>query len=75
MERASAERTGAPAATESAPPPDLPAIRERVLAGLKLGRQAPGYKAAAKALSEFMRELDLPTGTGHLKPETQEEGL
>jgi hypothetical protein len=58
-------RTGTPTATESAPPPDLPAIRSRVLAGLKLGKQAPGYKAAAKALSEFLRELEsVPAGTG-----------
>jgi regulator of replication initiation timing len=53
-----------PAATESAPPPDLEALQRRVLSGLKLGKQAPGYKAAAKAPSEFAREpASVPAGT------------
>ena len=30
--------------------PSLENLRERVLSGLKLGKQAPGYKAAQKAL-------------------------
>lgn len=41
--------------------PDLKAIRDRALASLKLGKQAPGYKAAAKALDQFIAEL----GSGH----------
>lgn len=47
-----------PAATESAPPPDLPAICERSLSKLRLGKQAPGYKTAARALSYFVKELE-----------------
>ncbi|MGL5922468.1 hypothetical protein [Chroococcidiopsis sp.] len=39
--------------------PDLEAVRERILSGLKLGRQASGYKAAAKALDRFIAELRL----------------
>ncbi|WP_017714730.1 hypothetical protein [Kamptonema formosum] len=74
MERA-AEMTGTPATTESAPPPpDLPAIRSRVLAGLKLGRQAPGYKAAAKALAAFEEALEERFPKTYRAPETQEEG-
>lgn len=37
--------------------PDLEAVRDRVLSGLKLGKQAPGYKAAAKTLDRFITEL------------------
>jgi metal-responsive CopG/Arc/MetJ family transcriptional regulator len=37
--------------------PDLDAVRDRILSELKLGRQAPGYKAAAKALDRFINEL------------------
>ena len=37
--------------------PDLEAVRERILSGLKLGKQAPGYKAALKALERFTDEL------------------
>ncbi len=37
--------------------PDLEAIRDRVLAGLKLGKQAPGYKSAIKALNDFISRL------------------
>lgn len=36
---------------------DLEAIRDRVLAGLKLGRQAPGYKSAMKVLNDFISRL------------------
>lgn len=32
-------------------------LRDRVLGELKLGRQAPGYKAAAKALDSFIFAL------------------
>ena len=38
----------------SADLPDLEAIRDRVLADLKLGKQAPGYKAVAKALDRLI---------------------
>lgn len=37
--------------------PDLEAIRDRVLAGLKLGKQAPGYKSAKKVLDDFISRL------------------
>ena len=37
--------------------PDLEAVRERILSGLKLGKQASGYKAALKALERFIDEL------------------
>ncbi len=37
--------------------PDLKEIRDRVLAELKLGKQATGYKAAQKALDKFIEEL------------------
>lgn len=37
--------------------PDLEAMRDRILSDLKLGKQAPGYKAAAKALDRFITEL------------------
>lgn len=35
-----------------------PATRDRILNSLKLGTQAPGYKAARKALDQFINELD-----------------
>lgn len=38
-------------------PKDYQVIREKVLASLKLGRQAPGYKSAAKALDRFITEV------------------
>lgn len=37
--------------------PDLEAIRDRVLASLKLGKQAPGYKSAMKVLNDFISRL------------------
>lgn len=40
--------------------PDLEALRDRVLFDLKLGKQAPGYKAAQKALNRFIALIDLP---------------
>ena len=40
------------------PLPDLEALRDRILKSLKLGTQAPGYKAAKKALDQFINELD-----------------
>lgn len=47
-------------AKDQGPPqqlPDLEAVREHILAGLKLGKQASGYKAALKALDRFIDEL------------------
>jgi hypothetical protein len=35
----------------------LEALRDRILFDLKLGKQAPGYKAAQKALNRFIAEL------------------
>lgn len=35
---------------------DYQAIRDKVLSSLKLGKQAPGYKSAAKALDRFIKE-------------------
>ncbi|HEY9707007.1 MAG TPA: hypothetical protein V6D48_02255 [Oculatellaceae cyanobacterium] len=40
------------------PPPDWEALRDRILKSLKLGTQAPGYKASRKALDQFINELD-----------------
>lgn len=37
--------------------PDLEGTRDRVLFELKLGKQAPGYKAAVKALDRYIDEL------------------
>lgn len=39
---------------------DLLTLRERVLWELKLGKQAPGYKAAQKALDHFIAKLNIP---------------
>lgn len=36
---------------------DLNAVRERVLLGLKLGKQAPGYKTTKLALNKFIELL------------------
>jgi hypothetical protein len=36
---------------------DLEALRDHILLDLKLGKQAPGYKAAQKALNRFIAEL------------------
>jgi hypothetical protein len=41
--------------------PDLEAKRDRVLLDLKLGKQAPGYKAAQKALNRFIALIDSPS--------------
>lgn len=38
-------------------PVDYSAIRVRVLASLKLGKQAPQYKAATRAIDEFIKEI------------------
>lgn len=37
--------------------PDLEATRERILAGLKLGKQAPEYKRTKAAIDRFIGEL------------------
>lgn len=42
---------------QKVPTPDLQVLSERVLAQLNLGKQAPGYKLANKALSNFITEL------------------
>ena len=36
---------------------DYQAIRDKVLSSLKLGKQAPGYKSAVKALDRFIAEV------------------
>lgn len=36
---------------------ELKTLRDRVLLSLKLGKQAPGYRAALKALNHFIAEL------------------
>ncbi len=36
---------------------ELKTLRNRVLLSLKLGKQAPGYRAALKALNHFIAEL------------------
>jgi len=36
---------------------DYQVMRDKVLASLKLGKQAPGYKAAVKALDRFIAEM------------------
>ncbi len=38
--------------------PDLAKIRDRTLAELKLGKQAPGYKSAQKALDKFIEAMN-----------------
>jgi hypothetical protein len=38
----------------------LLAARDRILLDLKLGKQAPGYKAVQKALNRFIAELTYP---------------
>lgn len=40
--------------------PDLEAIRDHILKDLKLGKQAPGHKAAVKVLDRFIAELRSP---------------
>lgn len=37
---------------------DYQVIRDKVLTSLKLGRQAPGYKSAVKALDRFIAAMD-----------------
>lgn len=39
--------------------PDLEALSEHILAQFHLGKQAPGYKAAKKALSNFIAQLNI----------------
>lgn len=36
---------------------DYQGIRDKVLSSLKLGKQAPGYKSALKALERFIEEI------------------
>ena len=37
---------------------DYQVIRDKVLSSLKLGKQAPGYKSAVKALDRFIAEIE-----------------
>lgn len=37
--------------------PDLEGIRDRVLADLRLGKQAPRYREAARVLDRFINDL------------------
>jgi predicted nuclease with TOPRIM domain len=37
--------------------PDLEGLRERILKSLKFGSQSPQFKAARKALDQFIREV------------------
>lgn len=39
---------------------ELELLRDRILSELKLGKQAPGYKAIQKALNRFIAELTYP---------------
>ena len=39
---------------------DLEALRDRILFYLKLGKQAPGYKAAQEALNRLIAKLTHP---------------
>jgi predicted DNA-binding ribbon-helix-helix protein len=39
---------------------DLELIRDSVLFNLKVGKQAPGYKVALKALNQFIKQLTNP---------------
>ncbi len=42
---------------ELSEPRDHKVIRDQVLTSLKLGKQAPGYKSAVKALERFIAEI------------------
>ncbi|NJN07568.1 MAG: hypothetical protein HC815_06075 [Richelia sp. RM1_1_1] len=50
-------RNISPTASLLLAPLDMPAIRDRILFELKLGRQASGYRAAKKALNQLIAEL------------------
>ncbi len=39
---------------------ELELLRDHILSELKLGKQAPGYKAIQKALNRFIAELTYP---------------
>lgn len=55
LEEVRSQKTDAPTSQF----PNFPKLRDRVLAELKLGRQAPGYKAASKALDSFIKQLEV----------------
>ncbi|MEC4817291.1 MAG: hypothetical protein SAK29_29070, partial [Scytonema sp. PMC 1069.18] len=42
---------------------DIEAVRDRVLATLKLGKQAPKYKASKVVLDKFIEDLGKVTAT------------
>ncbi len=39
--------------------PDLALVRERILSGLKVGKQSPEYKRTKAAIDRFISELRL----------------
>lgn len=45
--------------------PDYQGIRDRYLSKLKLGKQAPSYKAAAKALDYLISQVKIDASTSH----------
>ena len=45
--------------------PDYQGIRDRYLSKLKLGKQAPGYKAAVKALDYLISQVKTNASTRH----------
>ncbi len=51
------EQLAAEELKHSSPSVDYEAVRDRVLANLKLGKQAPQYKAVARAIDEFIKEI------------------
>ena len=51
------EQLAAEELKHSSPSVDYSAIRARILASLKLGKLSPQYKAAAKAMDEFIKEI------------------
>lgn len=55
--RHQAQTTVAELATRPRSVAILETLRDQVLVQLKLGKQAPGYKAALKALNHFIAEL------------------
>jgi chromosome segregation ATPase len=57
-ELADLEKARSHDSSESTTQFDLAKLRDRVLAELKLGKQAPGYKVAQKALENFIKLLE-----------------
>ena len=40
--------------------PDFEAVRERILSGLKVGKQSPEYKRTKAVIDRFIAELGSP---------------